>query len=145
MLLRGHGYCRKGSGKSLLEYKNQMEPELFCLLCKKWEEKCPLWIPVLLSLECGIHCSRGDLLPLLICCLMKQSGGNLLSSFIYGQVLFIPQNMNKETVFSLLLIVNTNCDMHVTQTVFFVSPSSNQPFIKCQLLSSSTQAMTAQK
>lgn len=38
--------------------------------------------------------------------------------------------MNKQSF--VLVIVNMNCEMHVN-TVFFVSPVSNQAFIKCQL------------
>lgn len=42
----GHGYYIKGSRKKMVEYTNQMESELFWLLCKK-QEKCPLWVPTL--------------------------------------------------------------------------------------------------
>lgn len=67
------------------------------------------------SVEYRLHCSRGDLLPLLSAAWWSKVGESSVLIYLWTCHL-IPQKMNKETVFSVLFIVNMNCDMQVTQT-----------------------------
>jgi len=61
----GNGYYRKGFRKSLLQYSDKMEPEFFWLFVQEARGEMPFVSSNVASVGCGLHCSRGDLLPIL--------------------------------------------------------------------------------
>lgn len=124
----GHGYYSEESGKSLLEYANQVEPELFWLLCKKSGEKCPVWVPVLYQWSMGYSAPEGtSYLSYLL--LDEAKWGNLLSPFIYGQVILPPKRWIKKQSFlsNSLLIWTVTCMWHRQCSLFLILVSSPLP------------------
>lgn len=134
MLLKDMGITRKNPKKSVLVHLNQMGPVLFCFLCKKSGEKCPLWVPVMYQLSVGDTApERTSVLSYLV---NETKWKNGQSSFIYSQVFLSPKILTKgqsSLHFSLLIWIVASMWHRWECSLFLLLATS---FIKFHLLTS---------
>lgn len=136
-----HGYYRKGPGKNLLEYWSQKSDGAWALLdfVQEIRGEMPLWASVLYQWSV-CYTAPGGLLSVLSAAWWSKVGESSVLIYLWTGRL-IPQKVNKETVFSVLFVVNMNSDVHVTQMECSLFLLGTRPLSNASSYLPSAQAM----